>query len=274
MATQYDSIGTRYASFKQLPLGGLETASIKARLGDVTELNCLDLACGLGDWTRRLAGMGAHTVTGVDISQSMIDGAQQVSLSEYKDQMESRIRYIQGDASKPELLDLKTKAPTWPFDLVMGNWFLNYASDYRTLVDMFRTIHDNLHEGGKFIGATPNTHCPMFEPVDDGYGIYVEPMEEVDGTGNGESWAKGWKCRLTANVGEEGITFEMFHFMHQFYERAAAEAGLVKLRWHPVTLPKDGEPKEFYERNLLRPHMCVLTARKPGEHHAWTTQEG
>lgn len=265
MATQYDKIGTRYANFKQLPLIPLETTSIQARLGDVTNLNCLDLACGLGDWTRRLAHQGARSVVGVDISRSMIDGA--IETLKYDDP-DLSISYVQGDVSKPEHLDLKASTKTWPFDLVMGNWLLNYASDYRILVDIFRTIHSNLAPGGKFIGATPNTHCPMFEPVDDGYGIYVEAIAEIDGTGQGEPWAKGWKCRLKADVGEEGIEFEMYHFMHRFYERAAAEAGLVDLQWHPVVVPKDRPRDDFFDRNLLRPHMCVLTARKPGDYHA------
>lgn len=260
MATQYDEIGKRYANFKQLPLIPVETASIQARLGDVTGLNCLDLACGLGDWTRRLARQGAKAVTGIDISQSMVDGAIDALK---RDDPDVKINYICGDGSKPELLNLHAHTEAFPFDLVMGNWFLNYAGDYDTLVDMFRTVHGNLRPGGRFIGATPNTHCPMFEPVDDGYGIYVEPIAEVDGISRGETWAKGWKCRLTADVGDEGIKFEMYHFMHDFYERAAADAGLTDLQWHPVVLPEEMPREHFFDRMLLRPHMCVLTARRP-----------
>ena len=259
MATQYDKIGKTYASFKQLPLVPLEISSISARLGSVRGLNCLDLACGLGDWTRRLAHLGARSVVGVDLSKSMVDGATE-ALQEENDEVRARIQYLQGDGRQSDTLDLSAHGR--PFDLVMGNWFFNYAADYATLTSMFRTIHDNLSPEGSFIGITPNTFCPFYEAVDDGYGIYVEAVADVDGTGKGEEWAKGWRCRLRADVGEHGIEFEMYHFMHQFYERAAKEAGMVDVMWHPVVLPDERPLPNFFDRYMLRPHMCILTARR------------
>lgn len=257
MATQYDNIGKKYASFKQLPLIPIETASIRARLGDVTGLDCLDLACGLGDWTRRLAHLGAKTVTAVDISKSMIDGA--IEALKQSDTPNLPITYLRGDAMDPSSLNLPTQ-----YDLIMGNWLLNYAPTYDHLTSMFLTIHSNLLSGGNFLGVTPNTFCPFFEPVDDGYGIHVEAIAEIDGTGNGENWAKGWRCKLTADMGEEGIEFEMFHFMHGFYERAAQEAGLREVRWWPMVAPEGEDEEGRFERFWLRPHGCVLTARRPG----------
>ena len=162
---------------------------------------------------------------------------------------QSRVRFEVRDCSKPVRIERSD------FDLIFAGWFLNYASNFETMVQMWKNIHDNLIPGGRFIGITPNTHCPMFEPVDDGYGMVCVPIETV---------GKGWKCRLTAQTEQEVVQFENYHFMHDFYEQAAAEAGIVDLTWHPVVPPNDSRYEEgFWDRYFLRPHMCLVTARRP-----------
>jgi hypothetical protein len=50
MSTQYDAIGVRYKAFKDLPAVDLEKPSVLKRLGNINDMRCLDLACGLGHW--------------------------------------------------------------------------------------------------------------------------------------------------------------------------------------------------------------------------------
>lgn len=85
------------------------------------------------------------------------------------------------------------------------------------------------------------------------------PIAEIDAT-----IGKGWKCRLTAHTQQEVVEFENYHFMHDFYEQAAAEAGMRGLKWHPVVPPNDSRYEEgFWDRYFLRPHMNIVTASRP-----------
>lgn len=164
-------------------------------------------------------------------------------------EMQTKVRFNIKDCSKP------VKIEGGPFDLAFAGWFLNYAPDHASLVEMWKNIYNNLKPGGRFIGITPNTHCPMFEPVDDGYGMVCVPIETLE---------KGWKCRLTAQTQQEVVEFENYHFMHDFYEDAATEAGMIDLKWHPVVPPNDSRYEEgFWDRYLLRPHMNIATAVRP-----------
>ena len=244
MSTQYDKIGSRYKTLKDLPVLDIEKPSVLKRLGSVEGLTCLDLACGYGHWSHILVELGAAKVVGVDISDGMIKAARET----LPESMRSKVSFTIGDCSKPIAIE------GGPFDLVFAGWFLNYAPDYETMVSMWRTIHNNLKPQGRFVSIVPNAHCPMFEPIDDSYGIAVRPLETVP---------EGWKCRLTTYT-EPEVEFDMFHFLHDFYERAAAEAGMVELKWHP-TVPPDDERKEngFWDVYFLRPHMSIVTATRP-----------
>lgn len=245
MSSQYDSIGKRYKSFKDLPSADIEKPSVLKQLGNIEGFKCLDLACGLGNWSHFLIDQGASRVVGVDISESMIKEA----IFSVQEDKKAKVWFVVGDCSKP--LNL----PENPFDLIFAAWLLNYAPDFENMVSMWRAIHRNLKPGGRFVGITPNTFCPMFEPMDDCYGVDVRPIAKL-----GE---RGWKCRLTAYVEPEPVQFETYHFLHDFYEKAATEAGMTDLAWHPA-IPPDDERKDngFWDTYLLRPHLSVLTASR------------
>ncbi|KAK3703640.1 hypothetical protein LTR37_014336 [Vermiconidia calcicola] len=244
MSTQYDTIGSRYKAFKERPVVDIEEPSVLERLGNVESLTCLDLACGLGHWSRLLVDQGAAKVVGIDISENMVNAARDLST----DKQKPKIAFAVGDCTKPSLVE------GGPFDIVFAGWLLNYAPDYETMVTMWRTVYQNLKPGGRFVGVTPNTHCPMFEPIDDSYGVAVYPIETV---------GEGWKCHLISYTEPEPVEFDMFHFLHTFYERAAADAGMSSLKWYPP-VPPDDERREngFWDIYFLRPHMNILTASR------------
>ena len=245
MSAQYDSIGSRYKAFKDRSVVDIEKPSVLKRLGDVVGLKCLDAACGLGHWSRLLVEQGAANVVGVDISEEMIKGA----YATLPEKMTSKVSFEIGDLTRPIAVN------GGPFDLVFAGWLLNYAPDFETMTSMWRNVHDILRPGGRFVSVTPNTHCPMFEPVDDGYGVIVRPIEVV---------GEGWKCRLTSTIESQPMEFDMFHYMHSFYERAAAEAGMVDVRWYPPIPPNDERRENgYWDAYFLRPHMNVLTASRP-----------
>lgn len=230
-----------------LPCQAPEKPSVLRVLGNVEGLNCLDLACGLGRWSHVLIEQGAAHVTGVDISEGMIKNANE-TLSALPE-ASSKTEFHAGDCSRP------FEAPGGPFDLVLAVWFLNYASSYDELLAMWKNVYANTKPGGRFVALTSNTFCGLEGPFDDRYGIKITVLDK-----RGEN---GWKCRVTGYTKPDLVEFENYHLPHDVYERAAAEAGMEGLTWRSHTLPDDGRPESFWDVYNLRPHFCLLTARRP-----------
>jgi len=247
--TQYDTIGARYGSMSELPAQSVEKPSVLRVLGDVQGLNCLDLACGLGRWSHLLVEQGAAHVTGIDVSESMITSAQE-GLAKLPEAQRSKIDYHVGDCSK------QFAAPNAPFDLVLAVWFLNYAATYSEMLSMWRNVFANLKPGGRFVALTSNGFCGLEVPFDDRYGTNAISL--------GKTEEGGFKCRITAYTEPEKVEFENYHYPHDFYERAAAEAGMTQLTWRSHVFPEaDEKPEGFWDVYNLRPHFSLLTARKP-----------
>lgn len=250
MPDQYDAIATRYGKMQDLPATSLEQPSVEAILGDTTDLRCIDLACGLGHWSKFLLSKDAASVTGIDISPLMIEEAARDATT-WPASVRDRATFHVGDCTK--LLDIETG----PFDLVFGAWLLNYAATAAEQLGMWRNIYTNLRPGGRFIGVTPNVHMdPVAQPVDDRYGYAVVPVEKVE---------DGWKCRLTAYTEPESVEFEVYHLSKGVYEKSAAEAGLVELTWNGhVDREDERKAGGYWDAFEKRPSFEVCTARRPG----------
>ncbi|MEI8139192.1 MAG: ubiquinone/menaquinone biosynthesis methyltransferase [bacterium] len=93
---------------------------------------CLDLACGTGDLTRRLAARyPAGTVIGLDLTEAMLTQAQQHG-------QPPQLRYVVGDMGHT---DLKNSS----VDIVTGGYALRNAGDLREAI---QEIHRVLKPGG------------------------------------------------------------------------------------------------------------------------------
>ena len=209
--SQYDSIGASYKNLYNLPGQAPEKASVINVLGDVKDLNCLDLACGLGRWSHLLVEQGAAHVTGIDISEAMITNARETLLNLPEDQR-IKINFHAGDCGKPFV------APNAPFDLVLAVWFLNYASCYDELLGMWRNIHANLKPGGSFVALTSNAFCGFDVPFDNRYGIGTTVLNQTE--------EGGYKCRVTAFTQPEKVEFDNFSYPPGFMNEQ-----LPRLAW-------------------------------------------
>ena len=111
----YDHIGSKYDDYSRTAtLKRAERHSISLMVGGLDGERVLDLACGLGFYTRLLKQHGAGQVIGVDISPEMIRIARQ-----HEEAEQLGIAYHVGNAL--ELPDLGS------FDLITAIWLLNYA---------------------------------------------------------------------------------------------------------------------------------------------------
>ncbi|KAK5127959.1 hypothetical protein LTR85_005076 [Meristemomyces frigidus] len=172
------------------------------------------------------------------------------TLTSLPEQQRSKMEFYAGDCSKP------ITAAGGPFDLVLAVWFLNYASCYDEMLQMWRNIYANLRPGGRLVALTSNGFCGLELPFDDRYGLSATSL--------GKTEDGGWKCRVTALTQPEEVSFENFHYPHEVYERAAAQAGMEDLRWRSHVVPvDDGRPEGFWDVYNLRPHFSLVTATRP-----------
>jgi SAM-dependent methyltransferase len=109
----------------------------------------LDVGCGVGRWSRRLAARGAH-VTGVDLSPTMITEARRRAVAEG---VADRCHFEAQDLSE---LDAGAK-----FDLVLGVTVLQHILDPRALAKAVSRMTAHLAPGGRMVllEAAPAYHA-------------------------------------------------------------------------------------------------------------------
>jgi len=144
-ATDYDAISREYQDSKLLPFRKhIEEYTLFDLLGDLRGKSVLDLACGEGIYSRRLALRGAQRVVGLDLSAGMIELAQ-----EKERQLPLHIEYQVGDAMHLGAIGA--------FDVVLGSYLLNYARSKDELLQFCSSIRRNLKPGGRFVGFNDNS---------------------------------------------------------------------------------------------------------------------
>lgn len=121
-------------------------------LRSVAGLRVLDVGCGVGRWSRRLAKRGAH-VTGIDLSPTMIEEARRRAAEE---RVSARCRFETQDLSELDAGDR--------FDLVLGVTVLQHILEPAALEAAVRRMAEHLAPGGRMVllEAAPNrlaTHC-------------------------------------------------------------------------------------------------------------------
>lgn len=267
MTSQYDAIGSKYAVFKTLPTSIVEKENVRQAivpyLSKSPHPRVLDLACGTGYYSKSVIDWGAEYVLGVDISSGMVNAAKE-SISQ-SDKYAGKIKFKVGNA-----LDLGKLDGEDPFDIVIGAWLLNYASDLDEMTNMFQSISANLKKGGVFIGLTP----PQADDVDavvkrrmethvdfpETFPIRVNHLERLES-------GLGWRTEVSNTSGGEKVTFRNFHLNKDVYEQGARKGGLGgKLSWPEVIIPEEARAAltedvwEMYER--VGGHMSLLVVEK------------
>jgi SAM-dependent methyltransferase len=261
MATsQYDNIvlsyNTIYDNLETLPCGKAEEANLHAAIKDhISNAKVLDLACGSGHYSRRLLEWGAQSVLGVDISAGMVEEAK--SRAVQSGYSIDRLSYLVGDVSST--LDLTSH--DGPFDLIVGTWLLNYASNTKEMEAMFRNIHRNLKPGGLFFGLTiPPPLCDQHE-LDR---ALQEEWAEYGTSGHvkGEV-ADGFEVNIALGMpdAKEKAEFDNFYLRLEVFEQGAKAAGLNEaLEWLPFVLPDElrkAFPHGYWNRMVLNPHFGI-----------------
>lgn len=220
MTTNYDPIAEQYKRSKQQPWRTfIECHTLLELIGDPRGLSVLDVACGEGFYTRMIRERKARSVTGVDLSQGMIDLAQK---QEAEHQL--GINYVVGDARELPAAE--------PYDLAIAAYLLNYAQTRDELQAMCNGISRSLEPGGRFV--TVNSSPALHFPTAPSYRKYGFETSVVG------PWTEGapitWKFYLSDSVFE----LENYFLDAAIHEAAFKQAGFSEVRWHAPQLSSQG----------------------------------
>ncbi|MBY6345485.1 class I SAM-dependent methyltransferase [Providencia rettgeri] len=239
----YNAIGSIYEEFNRTsPARLAEVATVEQLLGDVSGKSVLDLACGYGFFGRAAYEQGADRVVGVDISQSMINQAKDISR-----QQNEAIEFRVGDVLEMGVIG--------QFDRAIAAFLFNYARSVQELEQMFQAVADNLKPDGRLVAYTVNPDFQLGKEDVAKYGLKVlteEPYQE------------GFRHTAHFNVGPP-IQFTYHRWGKQHYEAALKKAGFRSFRWQAPLVTQqalDAYPPGFWDNYGLNcPQVSLLCER-------------
>ena len=235
MTTNYDPIAEQYKRAKQQPWRAyIEAFTLMRLIGDPTDKTVIDIACGEGFYTRMMRQRGAAKVTGVDLSERMIELAR---ASEARHPL--GIDYIVGDGRDP--------GGAANYDLAIAAYFLNYAHDRTELNAMCKGVARYLKPGGRFVTVNSNPGCNF--PAAPSYREYgfetsiVGPFQE------------GTPIIWTFYLEDELLAVENYFLSIATHEEALRTAGFRDIRWQqPILSPEANPPLDV---NTGRPCWMI-----------------
>jgi toxoflavin synthase len=206
----YDSIGSSYGEYSRTATFKRgESYSFGRQLGRLEGKSVLDLACGLGFYTRLLKERGAGRVVGVDLSPEMIRIATE---NEREDPVGVSYR-VANALEIPE--DLGT------FDLVTAVWLLNYAETRDELLEMCRAAYAHLAAGGRFLTFTLNPDFDLAKSNATKYGIRI--ISEIN---RGDHFITHGEF-----VTDPPRAVTVYRWSRSAYESVLVEAGFTSVEW-------------------------------------------
>lgn len=242
MVTDYDEnrIAEQYHQYRaQSWRSHAEAYSFMKLIGDVEGKRVLDVACGEGNFTRMLRKAGAAEVTGIDISERMIDSA--------------RVQ----EARQPLGIDYRVEdagavAEHADFDLVVGAWLLVYAQTRAELLQMCRGLASRLRSGGRFVTVVNNPAVYGFDPLPD-YRKYGFELSLADHA------VEGALTKVILLLEDSTLEIENYYMPVAAYESALTQAGFRDFAVHmpEVSHAPDDDPA-YWDDFLKYPSFILL----------------
>ncbi len=207
-------------------------------IGDIKGKRVLDLACGSGISSRMLAERGA-IVTGVDMSESMIDRA----LEEEKKNPQG-INYMIADASIP------VKYGDKPFDLVVAAFLLHYADTPSLLEGFIKNISLNLKVSGEFVSINMSPDHPI-----------VLPAKNVSHSSRwlGEEYKDGsaLEILLWSQDSKQICNITDYHWSKKTYESLFRKYSLNNITWVELRMHEKGKKLQDWKK-IEKQNMLVI----------------
>ncbi len=215
-------------------------------LGDISGKDTLDLGCGNGYFSRKLARLGAH-VTSIDSSKSIIEIAR-----EHEIRNPFGVTYYVADASNLSML------PDSNFDIILANMALD---DIENTEGAIKECSRVLCERGRFVASISH---PCFDMGNhsgwqiEKIGLDTRVWRKVD-----SSYRRVFEDTVEWRLSEtERMQTRWYHRPLSWYVRTLHNAGFV------ITAMEEPEPNEEFIQNTNQPWIefvpvhCVFEACK------------
>ena len=279
-STQYNEIADVYSALyppggdtnMDFPVAAIEAHQLYLTVTDpaidIRGKKVLDLACGNGHNSCKFLSWGAESVTGLDISDSMLE----VGRADARRQNipASKLRYVLGDASDEDLV-----VQGAPFDMVTGCWLLNYAHDASSMTKFWRFIGKNLKPGGHWVGLTIPPLVSGQPWAGQMLDYFMSPSGPWERCGNGGKVlatlpnGDGFKCRVDLYLPgkpKDVASFDNYYLTLDIFERSCADSGCFERPvWRAFRVPDELSGLKlagFWNDLILQPHCRVLTAKR------------
>src|SRR5918996_6037125 len=180
---RYDEVVEFYTHFAPDMYDDPPMAALLQLIGDVTNLELLDLACGHGRLTRELARRGARVV-GVDISAALLDVARAREMEH-----SLHVSYVQADAASIALAGAMFDGVTCSFGL----------SDIDDLEGAMTSVARVLRTGGFFVFSLLHPCFPGWETKQAAPSWSPERGYYAEGWWRASSPAHGLRPKVGAN---------------------------------------------------------------------------
>src|SRR5262245_35161408 len=236
MLTDYDPIAEQYKRSKLTPWRThIESFVLLELIGPVGGRAVLGVGCGEGFYTRMLKLRGAGRITGLDLSDGMIELARTQEVAS-----PVGVEFVVGDG---RALPYREE-----FDLVVAGYLLNYARDRKELRAMCGGIASALKPGGRFVAVNSSPALDFRKaPSYRQYGF------ETTVTG---AWSEGAPITWTFYLDDGPFSIENYYLDVAIHEEALKEAGFRSVRWHTPRVASKGieeEGEAFWEPFLTAP---------------------
>lgn len=232
-----------YRSLRENPVNYnvlLEHPALLSLLPDPTGKDVLDLGCGFGEICALCAQRGAHSVTGIDLSQRMLAAAE-------RENGGRGIRFKQMDMSQIGELGQH-------FDLILSSLAVHYVEDFAALA---KSVADCLRPDGVFLFSQehPIGTCHIDETAP--YWVYGEDGRALYHPLNG--YGRPGKREITWFV--DGVV--KYHRTFSQLVNALTDAGLTIERMEePLPSPELVAQYPFFEKEYHKPSFLLILARK------------
>eukprot|EP00401_Gymnodinium_catenatum_P030626 CAMPEP_0117537994 /NCGR_PEP_ID=MMETSP0784-20121206/42253_1 /TAXON_ID=39447 /ORGANISM="" /LENGTH=251 /DNA_ID=CAMNT_0005334601 /DNA_START=31 /DNA_END=786 /DNA_ORIENTATION=- len=241
----YDDIAFDYAAIRSNPFKvRCEETTFWAALGDISDQNVLDLACGSGHYSRAMRQRGAASVTGVDISSEMIAMAK----AEEAERPLGGLEYVVCSAAEYKSSEL--------VDCVTAQYLFPYAETKAELEAMCYTAFEALKSGGRFVSIT-TTWFDGANKLSEALGYAIDGSADTDGS----------KIQLTIfGAGRSSrVTFPNHLWSKSSIESALTDAGFASIGYQDLTVDgqfADWAAQEEVAADLERCFVLYLVATK------------
>ncbi|MBF0376198.1 MAG: class I SAM-dependent methyltransferase [Desulfamplus sp.] len=213
-------------------------------IGDLSDKTILDIGCGTGSHTRAFRHLGAKKVVGIDYFKEMITIAEKKELSN-----PLNIEYFQQNIFEPFSIGL--------FDIVTAFSVISIASSQEELTVLFKSVYNNLLNGGRFIiaGLNPELSPSAYQKCEK-YGFKVTcESPQIEGA----------IITSTLKINNNDVKFEDYYFKIDTYFHCLRNAGFTTINMHLPEISPEGIDKfgkEFWQDFITEKMQLYIECKK------------